>query len=85
MIGKNGICIQKVLNDIVYRNKEAQEVFTMKEDNKNVDMTQDAVPKYDVNNIDDITRVKVWDIPNSRTKSLKDFNQIKEIFMKLYC
>tara|TARA_B110001469_G_C9629887_1_gene314940 strand:+ start:1278 stop:2111 length:834 start_codon:yes stop_codon:yes gene_type:complete len=85
MIGKNGICIQKVLNDIVYRNKKAKEVFTMKEDNKNVDMTQDTVPKYDVNNFDDFTQVKVWDIPSSRNKSMKDFNQIKEIFMKLYC
>jgi len=85
MIGKNGICIQKILNDIVYRKKNIKEVFNMEEDGKNVDMTHETIPKYDINNVDNITEVKVWDIPKSRKDIENSFNPTEEIFMKLYC
>jgi hypothetical protein len=84
MVGKNGICIQKILNDIVYRNNELKEVFKMK-DEKNVDMSQDSIPKFDINNIDNYTEVKVWDKPLNRKQINSKFSPINDIFMKLYC
>jgi len=91
MVGKNGICIQKVLNDITYRDNEMKCIFKMKEDNKNVDMSHESVPQFDITNIEEISEVKVWDVPNTRVNSNKEilqideFDPVEDVFMKLYC
>ena len=80
MIGKNGICIQKVINDIAYNNDELKKLLKYK--NKNVDMNQDLLPRYDINNVNNKTIVTIWDKPNKR-KNIK-INPIIDILYKLY-
>lgn len=79
MIGKNGICIQKILNNIAYNNKD----FKLKycKDNKNVLMNQDSLPKYNVINKNNKTYVTIWDKPYKRNYNL---NPIIDILCKLY-
>lgn len=74
MIGKNGICIQKVLND-----------YTINHKLENIDMNADFVPKIDVYNTCDCTVVKQWDKYELRMNTeLKEMNVLEDFLKKMY-
>lgn len=75
MIGKNGICIQKVLNDYTHNNK----VF-------NINMNEEYVPKIDAYNENGHTVVHLWDKFDKRMEScLCEMDIIEDFLKKMYC
>ena len=93
MIGKGGICIQKILNDIVYNNPSMKNAFNGDIVSDKVMMEGEGVPKLDINNFDDYTEIKVWDnhgkrcIPTTPTSESNPvmFDVIEDFAKKMYC
>ena len=76
---KNGICIQKIMNDYVYNNN----TDTFVRDGKNVKIESEKYSKINVNNESSYTIIDVWDKPNLRPDDCK-FNVKKDFINKLY-
>lgn len=93
MIGKSGICIQKILNDIVYNYPSMKKAFNGDIVSDIVMMDGEGVPKLDINNFEDYTEIKVWDNPGKRCipttptcgDNVVEFDVIEDFAKKMYC
>lgn len=84
MIGRGGICIQKVLNDIVYNNEAMKDAFNGGIESDTLIIDGAGIPKLDIENHEDYTEIKVWDNPEKRNLAPGSFDVVNDLVKKIY-
>ena len=84
MIGRGGICIQKVLNDLVYNNEAMKDAFNGGIESDTLIMDGAGIPKLDIDNHEDYTEIKVWDNPEKRNLASGSFDVVDDFVKKIY-